>query len=235
MESKFQQNTFVVSKIIKKYRDMSIGKVDSRIVGLLFIFPLFFYGIGNSLVEVLLTSNSLIPVSLDIKIGGFLMILNSITVTALGILLFPILSIYHKGIATTYLISRILEAVLLLVGIIGLFSMIPLGQNFVENKINNTDYQYFINFSSGINYYSYQISMLILGLGSIPFCYLMYKQQMIPNYLSLWGCSGYGLLFIGSTCEFFGLEVGVMLSIPGGLFELSFGFWLLIKGFQNID
>jgi hypothetical protein len=77
--------------------------------------------------------------------------------------------------------------------------------------------------------------MLFLGLGSVPFCYLMYKEKLIPRYLALSGCLGYALLFAGSISEFLGYKVGIFCSIPGGLFELSFGLWLIIKGFQTSD
>lgn len=214
---------------------MNIGKVNSKIIGLLFILPLLFYGIGNSLVSTTLTSNSFNQASIDVKIGGLLMILNSITVTIIGILLFPILKIHQKEIAWAYIITRVFESLLLLIGIISMLSIIALGQNLSETKLNAIEFQNLKTFIWGMNYYSYQISMLILGLGSIPFCYLMYKQHLVPNYLSLWGAGGYGLLFVGSICEIFGFNIGIALSIPGGLFELSFGLWLLIQGFRNTD
>lgn len=204
-------------------------------IGLLFILPLLFYGIGNSLVETIFTSNSFLPVPIDVKIGGLLMVLNSITVTVIGILLFPMLSAFQKSIAWTYIITRIFEAILLFVGIIAVFSTIPLAQHFAETELNPTDFQTFRTFSFGINYYAYQISMLILGLGSVPFCYILYKQKLVPPFLALWGCIGYGLLCIGSVCELLGYKIGIALSIPGGLFELSFGIWLLIKGFRHSD
>jgi len=213
---------------------MYIRKVDSKIIGLLFILPLLFYGIGNSLVETILTVEKPFSVSSELKIGGLLMILNSITVIGIGILLFPILKGYHKVIASTYLISRVLEALLLLVGIIAVFSIIPLSQNFTATE-KAIEFQNFSTFAFGINYYAYQISMLLLGLGSIPFCYLMYKQKLIPSDLAIWGCIGYVLLFIGSICELLGYKIGIAFSIPGGLFELGFGLWLIIKGFRNYD
>jgi hypothetical protein len=212
---------------------MNAHKVDSKIIGLLFILPILFYGIGNSLIQPILTIGPSSQISFNIKIGGLLMILNSITVTVIGILLFPLLKKYQKRVATIYLVARIFEALLLLVGIIGIFSTIPLVQHFGKSELNPIEFQNFRTFAFGINYYSYQISMLILGLGSIPFCYLMYKQQLIPNYLSLWGCLGYGLLLTGSICEFLGFNIGIALSIPGGVFELWLGFWLLIRGFPS--
>jgi hypothetical protein len=36
----------------------------------------------------------------------------------------------------------------------------------------------------------------------------------------------------GAIVEIFGVHIGVMLSIPGGLFELIVGLWLIFKGFQ---
>jgi hypothetical protein len=43
---------------------------------------------------------------------------------------------------------------------------------------------------------------------------------------------GYAILMAGTIAEIFGIHIGVMLSIPGGLFEVGLGFWLIIKGFQ---
>lgn len=209
---------------------MSMNKVSSKAIGLFFILPLIFYGIGGSLVEELSTANALSADPFSVRFGGFLMILNSITVIAIGILVFPILSVYQKNIALTYLVTRICEAILLLIGIVTILSL-----NLTETNLNAVAFQSFQTFAFGINHFSYQISMLMLGLGSIPFCYTLYKAQRIPKFLALSGCFGYGLLFIGSICELFGISIGIVLSIPGGLFELGFGVWLIVKGFQGSD
>jgi hypothetical protein len=43
---------------------------------------------------------------------------------------------------------------------------------------------------------------------------------------------GYAIHTAGAIAEIFGIHISLILLIPGGLFELSLGFWLLIKGFQ---
>lgn len=214
---------------------MSTRKIDSKVIGLFFILPILFYGIGNSLVEPIFTLKKSFSIPSGFQFGGLLMIANSITVICIGILLYPKIKKYHKSLAITYLVTRIIEALLLIVGIISIFSLIPLGQSFVETELDFIEFQKFRTFAFGVNYYSYQISMLFLGFGSVPFCYLMYKEKFIPGYLALSGCLGYGLLFAGSISEFLGYNVGIFFSIPGGLFELSFGLWLIIKGFQTSD
>lgn len=42
----------------------------------------------------------------------------------------------------------------------------------------------------------------------------------------------YAIFLAGAIAEILGIHTGLMLLIPGGLFELVLGFWLLIKGFQ---
>jgi hypothetical protein len=37
---------------------------------------------------------------------------------------------------------------------------------------------------------------------------------------------------VGSIAEIFGIPIGLILLIPGGIFEVALAFWLLIKGFE---
>jgi hypothetical protein len=43
---------------------------------------------------------------------------------------------------------------------------------------------------------------------------------------------GYVIHLAGAIAEIFGIHIGLVLSIPGGVFELALGFWLIIKGFH---
>lgn len=212
---------------------MVLGKRFSQIIGIFFILPLFFYGIGNSLLAPLLNvgTSSMSMVNL----GGVLIILNSITAIIISVLLFPYLKPFQKSIALGYLICRILEGILLIIGLIALFSLFQLNTQILGFDSKSIEFEYLRNYASGFNFYSYQIAMILFGLGSIPFCWLMYKYELVPKYFALFGGFGYTLLLLGSICEILGFQIGIMLSIPGGLFELSFGVRLLIKGFGNLN
>jgi hypothetical protein len=54
----------------------------------------------------------------------------------------------------------------------------------------------------------------------------------VPRFLAAWGLLGYAVLMTGSIAEIFGLHIGLVFSIPGGLFELVLGVWLIAKGFE---
>ena len=51
--------------------------------------------------------------------------------------------------------------------------------------------------------------------------------------MSVWGFTGYVIFISGTILELFGYNVGVILSIPGGLFEISLSIWLIVKGFSS--
>lgn len=47
----------------------------------------------------------------------------------------------------------------------------------------------------------------------------------------MYGLAGYALFLAGAMLEVLGHNVGVALSIPGGIFEIAFGALLIAKGF----
>jgi hypothetical protein len=49
--------------------------------------------------------------------------------------------------------------------------------------------------------------------------------------MAVYGLAGYAIFLAGALLEILGHNVGVALSIPGGLFEIAFGALLIAKGF----
>ena len=139
-------------------------------------------------------------------IGGFLIILNSFFVISIGILLKKTIKSYQSLIANIYLFTRILEALAL--------------SSIVINLIPT------INISYDLGYH---IAMLSLGIGSIPMCYVLYKNNLVANWIAIWGIIGYSLLSLGFLIEFFGTQWSNYLLIIGGLWEMTFAFRLIAR------
>lgn len=80
--------------------------------------------------------------------------------------------------------------------------------------------------------------MIVLGIGSLFLCYLLYKSKLVPGFLSIWGFIGYTLLLLSAILDICGVidttnGLGAVLYAPGGLWELIvFPLWLFIKGFN---
>src|SRR5674476_879791 len=63
--------------------------------------------------------------------------------------------------------------------------------------------------------------------------YNLYRAKLVPRLLALWGLVGYVLIFCGMLSEIMGSGLGLISSIPGGLWEIFIGVWLIVKGFNS--
>jgi hypothetical protein len=80
------------------------------------------------------------------------------------------------------------------------------------------------------------VGFVLLGLGSAIFAYLLLKSRYVPRALATLGIIGALLLAIGTLAVilFPGLgAIGMTYMMPMGLYEVSLGFWLLIKGIRQ--
>lgn len=146
--------------------------------------------------------------------GALLMLMNSLAVAAIGVIALPVLQRTDPLAATGYLATRILEAALLAVGTILVLS--PATEEGGQ--------------------YAYWFAMITLGLGSLPFCRVLLRARLVPPPLAMWGLLGYACLAAGAmleVVEVVGVGGGLLLTAPGGLFEVVFGVLLLVRGFPE--
>jgi hypothetical protein len=214
---------------------MSVDLKKARLLGVLFLLPFLAYGLGDSLVTTVLGQPDFLLHLLANKprlLSGIgLLLLNSIIVVGIGALLFPVLETHNRPIALVYLSTRIAEAIILIMGIISLLSLLTIGEQYLKADPTQTTYLETLTVvARQTNFLAYQIAMLVLGVGSTGFCYVLLTGRLVPRLLAMLGLAGYVLLALGAVLELAGYPVGWLLSIPGGLFELSFGSLLLIRG-----
>lgn len=213
------------------------GKTTARIVGALILLATATYMFGEGLLATILNAPDYLrhvaPNSTQVVIGVLLRFVDAAAVAAIGILLFPIVRKHNEAIALSYAATRIIECVLLLVAGICSLSLITLSQEYGQAGAPDASYvQAFGGVLVAQSSLAFQIAMIALGLGSLPFCSLLYRTRLIPRPLSVLGMIGYAALFIGGLVELFGLNLSMMHFLPGGIFELIFPIWLIAKGFN---
>ena len=207
---------------------MKSDRTKLRIVGVLFLAAFLAYGIGTGMVAgIIEASNPVIELTFkrsQFITGAALMLVNSAIVASIGLLLLPILVRFNRAIAWSYMAARAIEAVALAAGVMGLLLLVTAEGPVTQTAIMTADRG---------NFFAYQTGMATLGFGSLFFCALLYRYRIVPRLLAAWGFVGYAVFFAGAVLELAGLPYGIMLSIPGGLFEIAFGIWLIAKGFNN--
>jgi hypothetical protein len=75
--------------------------------------------------------------------------------------------------------------------------------------------------------------MIFVGLAGLMLCYAFYRTKLVPRFLAVWGLVGYAVILGGSVLEVLGFDLRMIQTIPGGLWELSIGVWLIAKGFNS--
>lgn len=216
---------------------MNTNKKTAISVGVLMLLATVTYMTGSGLLQSTLNlPDYLLNIYTNraqVIFGVFLEFIDAAAVVGIGILMFPILKKHNEAIALGYAGTRIIEFILIIVSGISLLLLIPLSQEYAQ--VGASDVAYFQTLGNLFIEQSdlaFQIAMIALGLGSLPFCYLLYKSKLIPRWLSGLGFIGYAALLAGGLLVIFGSNLNLVLYIPGGLFELIFPIWLFVKGFN---
>ena len=215
---------------------MQNTKLISRIIGVLFLSAFFFYGYGSQLVELYLNNGKFeMHLAQSAEMGLVLMLINSLVVFGIGILMFQIFKNTQNLLAKMYLFGRIIEGFSLGFGAIILFKVTNLTLTYESQKLTYYELLEKIKVAQNFNLEFYHIGMLVLAISSVLFFRYLYKFQILPQNLSIFGIIGYSIFGIGAFLEFIGQKVlgeytGILLLIPGAVFEVTFGLWLIFRG-----
>jgi hypothetical protein len=191
---------------------MKSTRKTAIIVGLLFLVSTLTFMIGSNLIRSFLideTHNKSLLI-----LGVILEIICGVAVVGIGVLMFPILKLFNKRLALGYIMFRVIECAIIIIGGIYLLSLLKL-------------------------MWKYEMIIFVFtALGGLIFSYLLYLSKLIPRYLSGLGIIGYVVLFLGVVMDMFSIfhindGAGMLIYLPGGLFELFLPIWLFIKGFNS--
>ena len=179
------------------------------------------------------TINNIRANELLFRTGVFGNILMFLLVVVLAASLYQLLESVDKNLATVALFLRFGEAVIGAVGMM-LSGLVPLLLIRESTAIESEQLQSLVSLFLAMEDISIDVALVFMGVGGTIFSYLFLKGRLVPKILSLWGVVAYAtMLCVGATRIFYPTlpeSVFMSLSAPAILFEIAFGFWLLIKG-----
>ncbi len=214
-------------------------RTTGRVVGGLFLSAFFFYGGGTFLIDSTTGGATAVPENAaslgQLSAGAALLLLNSAAVVTIGALAFRVLRRQHHRIANTYLATRTVEAALLALAPLGTLTMALLNPGASETTSDT---------GSGLSAlartlvengeFAYSLAMATLGIGSIFFCRALLTSGLLPRFLAGCGMAAYAIFALGGVLELSGYDIRIMMSVPGALFEVAAGSYLVAKGFRDI-
>jgi len=225
------------SDIKQKDKNMNSYRTIARIVGVLFLAGMVIGIAGNILIQSVLGAPNYLSTisanSMKVAIGAMLLLMTVAGDAAHGVLMFPVLKQHNEYIALGYFVFRIVDAVFLGIQVLFILFQIPLGSQYLNAGISSTSHLQSVS-SAFIqtNLYAYHIAMLTLGIAGLMLCCSFYKTKLVPRLLAIWGIVGYAAILCGSALEVLGFNLNSIDTIPGGLWEVFIGVWLILKGFN---
>lgn len=218
-------------------------RTSARIVGVLFIVATAAPLLSVAFVPALFGPANLANVWLlaanesQVRIGALLEFTMAVAIAGIPIWMYPILKKQNESMALGYVVARLIEGLMFTVGVICLLTLVALSKEYaLAGAPDAAYYQTLGTIVLAVRSVQSIFAQFAFGLGSLMAYYLMYKSELIPRWLSGWGLVGSLLFFASAFLPMFGYSTEsttyLLLNVPGGLEEMVFAVWLIVKGFN---
>lgn len=168
--------------------------------------------IGSSLIQSFKDGNlSKTPLT----IGVLLMACSGVAVVGIGFLMYQVLKSFNQKLAFSYPVLRIIEFTVSTICGIYLLSKLKVVPNYLLWVYIPT------------------------AVGGLVLTYLLFTTKLVPRPIVILGFVGYAALLLGVPLDLWGIlsmdkGMGLLLLVPGGLFEFVFlPIWLITRGFNT--
>ena len=217
---------------------MNTYRTTAIVVGVVYLAGFVVGLVGNGLIQSILGApdhlSTVSANSMMLAIGAILWLMAVAGDAAHGVLMFPVLKQHSERLAFGYFGARIVDAVFIAVMVLFVLVQIPLGSEYLKATAPDAFYlQALSTVSAQASQYAYDIGMITLGVAGLMLCYTLYRARLVPRLVAIWGLVGYAIIFCGMVSEVMGSGLGLASSIPGGLWEVFIGVWLIAKGFSS--
>ena len=212
-------------------------RTTARIVGALYLAGMVIGIGGNILIQSILTApNQLATIAASgtlLAIGALCWLATVAGDAAHGVLMFPVLKRHSERSAVGYLAARIMDATLIAVLALLVVMQISIGVEYVKAGASDTSYlQALSAVLSQANLYAYEFAMITVGVAGLILCSAFFRAHLIPRPLAVWGLVGYAVILVGSVLQILGFQLNSVQALPGGVWEVFIGVWLIVKGFS---
>jgi hypothetical protein len=216
---------------------------NAALTGVFFIMAAVSSIVGLKLYDPVLTDdNFIISASAhynQIVWGAVCELILAVTATGTGIMLYPYLKRYNESLGIGYLSFRLLEVVFIVLGTVGVLTVLSVSQHYASHAITDKTEAT----SIGLAFIALHDWTFILGpnfmlaVNTFLYSYAFRQTGLVPKKLSLLGLVAACLIMIAALLELFGIirQIslwGVLLALPIAAYELSLAVWLIAKGFK---
>jgi len=170
-----------------------------------------------------------------IYFGALLELLLIIANIGTAVVIYPIVKRQNHILALSYVAARIMECVFILVGILAVLSIVTLSQQDAGGDEGAIAYTL-----AALKDWTFLLGPgFVVGVGNgLILGYLMYRSELVPRRLAMFGLVGGPLNIISGVLVMFGVAdqggtLQALCTIPEFIWELGLGIYATVWGFRS--
>jgi len=217
------------------WTSMLTKRRTERIAGSLFVVATVSSSIGFVLLDPILDDADLLDSvatnESQVVLGAFFLLINAVAVVVIAALLFPVLQTYSDNLARLYPSARIVESVVLVIGIVGLLALVTLSRDHSSTGPEAASYRAAAAALLAIYDWGARLGILFFfSLAGLLLNYVLFRYRLVPRWLAAWGLVGAGLLLVQGALEAFDIDNVGAMAILFAVQEMVFAAWLIVRG-----
>ena len=170
--------------------------------------------------------------------GAFLEVILIIANIGTAVVLWPVLKRVNEILALGFVTARVVECVFIAVGLLSLLSVVTLRQ---EAAAGAEAGSLVAVGQSLVTLHGWTFLLgpgFVVGIGNgLILGYLMYRSGLVPRSMAILGLIAGPVLLARFVGILFGViepgsVLGSLMVLPEFVWELAFGIWLIVKGFN---
>lgn len=211
------------------------------LVGALFLISNVTFLLGSSvLVEPVLTDPDYLSLatanSNQIIVGSLLELANAFAYIGIAALIFAVFSRRFKAMAIWYVAMRVIEFVMQTMSDFSPLKLLAVSEEFVNAGTPAASaFQSVGSLLLSEREWAFQMVSIALVAGALVFYTMLYRSNLIPRFISIWGLIGAVMVLVTTILAIFGVDLEALeyLGLIMLLNELFLGVWLIAKGFNQ--
>jgi len=173
----------------------------------------------------------------QIQLGALLEIFLAISNIGTAVVLWPIVRRQSQSAALGFVMSRLVESVVIIVGLISLLSVVTLRSDLAGTGADAASLNVAGHALVAVHDWTFLLGPgFCVGANGLLLGYLFYTSGLVPRWMALSGLIGGPMIFVSAIAVLFGAYdqggIHFVFSVPEIVFELSITVFTLVKGFR---
>lgn len=177
----------------------------------------------------------------DVLVGTVLELIVALACIGTAVALFPVVRRQDEGLALGFVTTRVVEAAMILTGIVSLLSLVTLRQDMGPAAATAGATSLVTTGASLTATYNWAFAVgqgLMPGLNALLLGAVLYRSRLVPRLMPALGLIGAPFLIAASIGTILGLvqqysELAALSAFPIAVWELSLGLYLVVRGFRK--